>query len=286
MMKNRVCFLILLVSILSTSCNSKQKLADGTKYKEIVTKYTEIKSIVSKEVGDTFYVYVRLPKNYESVNKRYPVLYLLDGDISFNMATSIVRYLQYGKDVPDLIIVAPAYGTLISDNEINHRERDYTFSEYDEFIESGGGEQYLDYFEKELIPFVDSNYRTNENRILCGYSLGGLFSVNVLIKNPNLFNNYIIGSPYLINDTRFINQNLAELNFTGPLKKIFVSVGELEEVEKYHQPIKSIVDILKSKSGIKVNFAEFKNGTHFTSPAEALTYGLKFIFSDNVTKEH
>ena len=282
---NHKIYIFIFISILSLSCNSKQKHANGTKYNEIVTKYTEIKQILSKEVDDTFYVYVRLPKNYLQNNNRHPVLYLLDGDISFNMATSIVRYLQFGKDFPDLIIVAPAYGTLLGDNEVNHRERDYTFSRQEEFTESGGGEEYLNFIEKELITFVDSNYRTNKSRTLNGYSLGGLFSINVLIRNQNLFDNYIVGSPYLINDFHFINQKLTALNLIGPFKKIFVSVGELEEKETYHQPIRSTFDILKTKSGVKVNFAEFKNGTHFTSPAEALTYGLKFIFNDNSNRE-
>jgi len=285
-MNNNVYFLILLVSILITSCNSKQKLVESSKYNKIVTKYTEIKQIISKEVDDTFYVYVRLPKNYESANKRYPVLYLLDGDISFNMATSIVRYLQYGKDVPDLIIVAPAYGTLLNDSEVNYRERDYTFYQIDNFAGSGGGERFLNFIEKELVPFVDTNYRTNNRRVLNGFSLGSLFALNILIKNPGIFNNYIVGSPYLVNDADQISKKLLDINFTPPLKNIFISVGELEETEKYKKPIKSIVDILKTKSAINVNFAEFKNATHFTSPAEALTFGLKFVFSETVYEEH
>lgn len=284
-MKHRVYFFILLIYLLNLSCNSKQKQVDSNKYNKIVTKYTEIKQIISKEVNDTFYVFVRLPKYYKTNNKRYPVLYLLDGDISFNMATSIVRYLQFGGDIPDLIIVAPAYGTLLSDTETNYRERDYTFSEIERFVNSGGGERYLKFVEKELITYVDSSYRTNKKRILNGYSLGGLFAINSLIRNQNLFDNYIVGSPYLINDIDFIKQKLSHLSITTPLKKIFISVGELEDADNYHQPIKSTLDILKTKSGINVNFAEFKNGTHYTSPAEALTYGLKFVFSNNISKE-
>jgi predicted alpha/beta superfamily hydrolase len=278
----------ILFSIIITTfffgCNINDK-TESKNNNSIITKYTELKQIISKEVDDTFYIYVRLPKNYESTNKRYPVLYLLDGDISFNMATSIVRYLQFGKDVPDLIIVAPGYGTLLNDIETNYRERDYTFSEFEKFANSGGGERYLMFIEKELIPFIDSSYRTNKKRILNGYSLGGLFAINSLIRTPNLFDNYIVGSPYLVNDADLINKKLIDISFSSPIKKIFISVGELEEIAQYHKPIKTIVDNLEEKDGIRLHFVEFKNGTHFTCPTEALTYGLKFIFSDTTFAE-
>lgn len=96
--------------------------------KDVLTKYTELKIFFSEEVKDSFYLYIRVPKNYEKENKSYPVLYLLDGDISFNMATSIVRYLQYAKDVPEIIIVGIGYGSMMNDDKINYRERDYSIS--------------------------------------------------------------------------------------------------------------------------------------------------------------
>ena len=115
--KTKIIF-ILFVQFFIWACIGNNTEPD-TKYSKIVTKYTEIKQVASSEVDDTFYVYIRIPKYYHETNKRYPVLYLLDGDISFNMATSVVRYLQFGKDIPDLIIVAPAYGTLLNDSEKN-----------------------------------------------------------------------------------------------------------------------------------------------------------------------
>ena len=137
-MKMTSILLLVFVQILLWNCTRKSVEQDN-KYSNIITKYTEIKQIISNEVDDTFYVFVRLPKYYNESEKRYPVLYLLDGDISFNMAVSVVRYLQFGKDIPDLIIVAPAYGTLLNDDETNFRERDYTISQIERFPGSGGG---------------------------------------------------------------------------------------------------------------------------------------------------
>lgn len=270
---------IVLLLFFAVSCNLPKQEKFETKYKNIITKYTEIKEIFSQEVDDTFYVYVRLPKYYlENPNKRYPVLYLLDGDIAFNMSTSIVRYLQYGKDLPDMIIIGIGYGTMLGDNEQNLRERDYTISQIEQFPKSGGADKYLRFLEKELIPMIESSYRTNDLNILNGYSLGGLFTIYTLVSNPNLFDYYIAGSPYLVNDIDWLVNKTSQLSKFSKLKRLFVSVGETENHNKYHNRIKKITEKLKYVENIELKFVEFENGTHFTCPAETMTYGLKFIF--------
>ncbi len=272
----------LLLAALIMGCKVNEENLPTQKNQEIITKYTEVKEIISQEVDDTFYVYIRLPKNYVEENKRYPVLYLLDGDISFNMATSIVRYLQFGKDVHDLIIVAPAYGTLLNDSETNFRERDYTISEVERWSGSGGAANYLNFLKKELIPLIDSSYRTNNERILNGYSIRRICLLYLhSLNEPNIFGSYIAGSPFLINDLDILIAKSNDILGFNQNKKLFITVGELEDIEIYHKPINSLFEALKNKNGFKVKFTEFKNGTHFTCPSEALAYGLKFIFNEN-----
>lgn len=272
--------LTFLIAVVIIGCTSNETDKQTDKYKSIITKYTEIREIASSEVNDTFYTYIRLPKFYNERKENYPVLYLLDGDIAFNMSTSIVRYLQYGKDIPDIIIVGIGYGTMMNDSEQNYRERDYSISKVDRFPNSGGGENFLKFIEKELIPTIENNYRTDSLRILSGYSLGGLAAINSLVTKPHLFDYYIAGSPYLINDIDLLSGKAEKLEVFPKMKKLFISVGEMENSTDYHQPINKISEILQSKDNFKVNFQQFENGTHFTCPAEALTYGLQFLFKD------
>jgi predicted alpha/beta superfamily hydrolase len=277
---------VTLTLIVAVSCNSPKEEKTAQKYENIIAKYTEIKEIQSREVDDTFYVYVRLPKNYlENTNKRYPVLYLLDGDIAFNMATSIVLYLQYGKDIPEIIIVGIGYGTMLNDIEQNFRERDYTISQFERFKSSGGGVNFTKFLDNELFPLVNSSYRTCGLNIFNGYSLGGLFVLNTLISNSNLFNYYIAGSPYLINDIDSLIKKASQLTKFDESKKLFISVGETEGQNEYKNPIQKITERLKQIENLELSFVEFENGTHFTCPPEALTYGLKFIFSGNNNME-
>jgi len=284
-MKMTVTLVLIILYFTILSCDFTKEQDSKSKYENIVTKYTEIKQIESSEIDDTFHVFIRLPKYYRSSEKRYPVLYLLDGDISFNMTTSVVRYLQFGKDIPDLIIVAPAYGTLLNDNEINYRERDYTISDVERFSESNGGDKYLAFLKKELIPLIDSTYRTNNKRIINGYSLGGLFTINILLTENDLFDSYIAGSPFLINDITELMVLAKNHSFSDKNKQLFISVGELEDNNRYKIHINKLLQELSKKEGLNVKFTEFKDGTHFTCPPEALAYGLKNIFSFDQVKE-
>lgn len=278
-------FYFLIISLLFLAGCKDKNMDVKNNYDNVTTKYTKIKQIISKEVDDTFYVYVRLPKAYtENPDKKYPVLYLLDGDISFNMATSVVRYLQFGKSVPDLIIVAPGYGTMLSDKETNYRERDYTTSKVERFAKSGESKKYLAFLKNELIPMVQSSYRTNKKRILNGYSIGGLFAINTLLEEPDLFTDYIVGSPYLINDFDSLKMKIPAF-YLNEEKRLFMSVGELEENEFYHTPINDVYNLIKNKRKLKSKFSVFEGGTHFTCPSEALTYGLKFVFSPTTIEE-
>ena len=62
--------------------------------------------------------------------------------------------------------------------------------------------------EKELQPYIETKYKTNNDKTIIGQSLGGLFATEVLLKKPTLFNKYIIISPSLWWDNgSLLNQN-------------------------------------------------------------------------------
>ncbi len=259
------------------------------KFTKIVTKYTQLKYIISKNVNDTFFVYVRLPKHYNETNRRYPVIYLLDGDIAFNMATSIVRYLQYGKFVPDVITVGIGYGTMMSDEETNFRNRDYTPTQIEGLPNSGHASEYLKFIKKELIPFIDSTYRTDpDDRTLNGYSLGGLFTLYTMLKEPDLFNRYIAGSPYVYNDVDNLLKTEEKIFKEGNSLhgKLYITVGENESFEKFRNPISRIVNRLRKRQykNFDLFFRIFENGQHLICPAEAMSYGLVYVYNNAVTK--
>ena len=86
-------------------------------------------------------------------------------------------------------------------------------------VTSGGGEKFISFIEKELIPHIDSIYPTEPYRMLIGHSFGGLTVINTLVHHTNLFNAYVAIDPSMWWDKyRLLNESkvaLATKNFTG-----------------------------------------------------------------------
>ncbi len=284
-MKNNYFVLILLIviSYSSTPIFAQVEIKDTVKYSSIVPNHTELKSIYSDIVDDEYYLYIKLPKDYNETNERYPVIYLLDGDIAFTMGWSTVRYLQYGSQLPDVIIVGIGYGSLLSSEEENMRNRDYTISKMPGSDISGGADNFIKSLKTEMMPFIDSVYRTNpKERILNGYSLGGLIALYTFLTEGELFSGYIAGSPYLSLDKEYLQKlmNTSSKQLKNSKAKLFISYGELEDKELYADLINEFVKNL-SKNGFskaQIHKRVFEGGTHFTCPSEAMVYGLKKIF--------
>ena len=230
----------------------------------------------SEEVADSFLIFISVPDGYKDNDKNYPVLYVLDGDIAYGMAASIARYLQIGGNIPELIIVGIGYGSV--DKSVGKkRSRDYRPAQ------TSGAENFLDFLRDELIPFVDSNFRTIPgDRTINGYSIGGLFALYALFNKPETFSRYIAGSPYLIWD----NFSIFKYEEDSPEKignseiKLFVSVGSEEPDDKYFYPIDSMVTRIQERAytGLTLETKVFDGSTHLTGPSETITYGLLSVF--------
>ena len=252
--------------------------------RNVVLNYSVTHVLFSENVQDSFFIYVKLPKDYDKEGSRlYPVIYLLDGDIAFPIAWSVVRYLQFGKILPDVIIVGIGYGGLMDGSKLSKRERDYTISAIDRWQESGGAQEFLYFLKDELFPFLESNYRIDiNNRTLNGHSLGGLFALYTLFSEPQLFQNYIASSPYTYFDVNELlsSEDKNKTDIEGSNRRLFISFGSNEEKERYVAPITKIVNHLQRRdpSYIDFKFRIFEEGVHFSTPAEAMAYGLIHAF--------
>lgn len=237
---------------------------------------TTEQTIYSESVNDTFRILVSLPDNYSLNEQKYPVLYVLDGDIAFGMAASIARYLQIGDNIPELIIVGIGYGS-IDKSAGEKRKRDYRPTS------ANGAENFLSFLEEELIPLIDSNYRTVPgDRTINGYSVGGLFALYSLFTKPEIFSRYILGSPSLSWDEYSIfkyEENSPDKILDKKIN-IFISVGSEEPDEKYFNPIDNLVTQMQERkySGVKLEAKVFDGSTHLAGPPESLTHGLLSVF--------
>jgi len=273
---------IIVVAFILIKVVSAQEISDAEEKKDLFN--TQVKVFHSSIIDDDFYIYISLPDGYEESVKKYPVLYVLDGDISFGMAASIARYLQFGNSIPELIIVGIGYGAL-KKSKGNARIRDYTISNRRNRPGSGGAPKFRKFLQEELIPYIDDEFRTEpDDRILNGYSMGGLFALYSLFTEPDLFNRYIIGSPHVSWDNfRIFSVQEDAFNSIGDIDaRMFISVGSEQSQETYFDPIDKMVRLFEEKGyeSLKLYTKVFDGGTHLVCPPEALSYGLVSVFSE------
>ncbi len=150
-------------------------------------------------------VWIYLPACYDSCDKRFPVLYMHDGQNLFDNATSysgewgIDEYLDtLGSHDNHCIVVAVDHGGNKRLNE--YCPYDFELKGIGAMSQSnkGEGKEYVDFLVKTLKPYIDKNYRTaksKENTAIAGSSMGGLISLYAVLKYPKIFGAAGIFSP-------------------------------------------------------------------------------------------
>ena len=191
---------------------------------------TEEKKLFSRLVGIEYQLAVWLPKTYVTSAKPYPVIYVLDGDAWFGMATSLIPLLNWADQVPEMIIVGIGYKRSMAEWGVL-REKDFKIPEVQDDPPDSHADLFLDALKQELIPFVEANYRTDpRERTLFGYSSSGFFAVYTLLNEPDLFRHILAGSPDTDLSCPYLlahDQKLASRE-SKPLIDLFLTVGDLE----------------------------------------------------------
>ena len=209
---------------------------------------------------------IYLPPSYFSKPKQnYPVLYILDGEYNFRYVSGILE-LQGGiaENIPEMILVAIS----------GKGSKDYTENckpSIPGIQDSGNADQVLEFIEKELIPYINTKYRTLDYKILAGHSIGGLFIINAALKKPTLFNNYIAISPALWWEDSAINKVARNIYESKSSTKANVYVSLANEkgmgVEKFLKLV-----------GPEFQFKQFENENHNSVGAPTYKWALKDIF--------
>ena len=214
-------------------------------------------------------VWIYLPEDYyeaSAADKRYPVLYMQDGQNVFDKLYSafgkewevdktLDKFFKLDKEVP--IVIAPV-------TDENRRTELTPFKNANG--EGGRGDDYLDFIVNELKPFIDAAYRTKADRhhtAIGGASLGGLFSFYAGLKMQDKFSRVISLSPAFFFSPKemFAFANQTEINYKD--FKIYFSCGDKEDrYPTMVQDMNEMVEILKKKNFKNMRSSVVENGEH------------------------
>ncbi|PJE48104.1 MAG: hypothetical protein CUR34_01095 [Sediminibacterium sp.] len=250
------------------------------------------KYLYSKVLSEKRELYIYIPNSYNNNDyKHYPVLYLLDGGTLFQSFSGIVDRLSSdaSPQIPEMIVV----GIQTS----QHRLRDasptksligYRGVEEEAFKESGGADKFLKFIEKELIPHIDSSYRTNSYRTFVGYSFTGLPVLHSLFTQKNLFNSYLVIDFSAWWDNQVTLKNFHSFLTSYQNKKlvdVFISTEERVINKVYPAKVNATWTFMKAFQKKRPNNIQYgmkkykyKEENHHSMPLISFIDGIKYIF--------
>ncbi len=239
-MKKLVILFVVLINVLPL-CAQNARIVEGLAMNSRVLNQEVKYSII-------------LPENYYASKKAYPVVYLLHG-----LGDNESSWLEYGnvsqyvdaavkkKEIVPMIYVMP------------QGFRSYYVNDY------AGKFNYMDMFVQELVPYIDSRYRTiadKEHRATLGYSMGGFGALILPVKNPDVFTISVPLSISVRTDEQYMTEDVHPPDQVGKVwdeqwGRLFGGEGttgadRITEYYKQHSPFHIFAGDLTALKNIKL----------------------------------
>lgn len=260
-----------------------------------------IDTIHSKILNEDRFIWLHIPKA-QPANKKLPVIFVLDAEANFDETQKTL----------DKLSKEPASNTaanviLVGIGNIWQRYRDYSPTHVEAASAgidaataktTGGGEAFVSFLEKEVLPHIEKKYPVSSNRTLIGHSMGGLMVIYILLKHTALFDNYVAIDPALWWDNhKLLNEGASILgNQQFGNKRLFLAIANETEVKMMANQVKKdtssktalirpsflLADIVEKNRQNKLNFQWkfYQDEHHMTVNTPATHDALKTLVNN------
>jgi len=225
-------------------------------------------------------VIVWLPPGYATdKSKRYPVLYMHDGQNLFDPTTSFQGIDWQVDETADMLIKNQEISPIIIVGIYN------TTNRRDEYSNTPLGKKYADFLINKLKPFIDKKYRTlsdRENTATCGSSMGGLISFILAWEHSEIFSKAICMSPAFKIDKVDYGKKVEQYSGLKKDIKIYIYNGGLDLDKKLQPGIDKMTHALIEKGYIPgtdfIKFIDEKAPHNESAWAKHFEQPLKFFY--------
>jgi predicted alpha/beta superfamily hydrolase len=267
--------------------------------------FTSTVNIRSHYNQEDYNLFIRVPNDYGIDNKSYPILVVLDPNFLFSSLYGINSVAQnyiicgIGHDGVDFCDLPQHERSDISEIA---RSRDFLPFGLDPniFIEgapkdlvnrilqcTGKADDFMLLIKNQIIPFLESNFRTSHNHTILGHSFGGVFVCFAFLNYPEIFSNYIAISPIL--DSRYYVQKEMfgnQYKFSeGRKSNVYIAIGSLEDDDRttnYLQKLEKECRKITDHEQIIGKFELVQGEDHVSVALSGMLRGFRFI--NNVLK--
>jgi len=249
---------------------------------------TEVRQLDSAITGQPYQIKIQFPRGYDDESARYPVLYVIDAETNFGGVGYITQRLVKDELIPKILIVGVAYD-VDYEEFYRLRSRDLTPTEVPELRiggktvadPTGGAAEFAQFLERELIPFVEQNYRAEPGaRALYGHSYGGLFASYVLMEHAQLFDRYLILSPSLWFNENELLAELPSVDFQLRPTRLYMASGALEgRIRDLQSRFAEQLEAM-DPTNLRMKAEILPNETHRSIFGRGFTDGMRFLYAE------
>ncbi|MCX2681705.1 alpha/beta hydrolase-fold protein [Galbibacter sp. EGI 63066] len=225
-----------------------------------LTKHLEIES---KYLGEKREVEIYFPPSYQGLEiKKYPVMYVMDGQEYFLHPVAYQKMLRFKDKSPEFIVVG------INSDRKKRR-----------ILYHQDASRFINFIKKELIPLIDENYRTLEEkeRIYFGWEMAGGLGLEIFANHPNMFSAFFLASP-----THFTEDRIAALDKTTTENTPYLYFSKAPEETYIEKSLNEVDSVFKTRNP-KHTFWKVDNllgEDHYTTPLKTISNGLRDYFKD------
>jgi len=247
--------------------------------------------------GKSYDISVQLPADYKKADQAFPIVYSVhDGAYLINYDSIVAPLLRHSQ-MPDVIVVnvRPALPEGRAKGRASPVENmarssawanDLTLSgqEFSGGTTIGGqATVFADFFEKELIPHIESAYRcVPGDRCLAGFDVGALFAVETALTRPHLFTRLLVLAPASWADGATIRlaQERVASGF-DPSLRMYLAIGSADN-PAFVASFEQLSAVFESKKfeQLRIKSRILTDRRHANVVAPAAREGLKFVYSD------
>ena len=212
-------------------------------------------TIKSSALNQDRTIQIYTPEGYSDSTEDYPVLYVLDGQWFFLSGVAIQKALRAPGAVPEMIVVGI--------NNSNPLRRKLFGDEYEKFT---------DFLINEVIYYVDSNYRTNKERVIFGWEAAAYYISELILDKSDVFNGAIItDGGYASEDSvkKFSSDKDIYLFMANSRKDIYY----IGSTEAFHEILKK-----NDPENLIWKYSLFDDEVHETLAHLAIYKGLRYYY--------
>ena len=228
-------------------------------------------TIVSKFLNEKRSIEIQLPRSYDvELEKKYPLMLVLDGEYMFNIVSGSVDYLSYWGDIPENLVVGL--------NQKDTRFKDSSVFDNLTHTPITSTANFYDFIVSELIPYMSKNFRISEFKVIVGQERTANFANFFLLKQNPIFRGVISISPRISTNMKsYLAQQLSKTN-SKIVYTLSTSTNDFESIYKNVSDLNNSLDSIDNKN-LRFQSLIFEKENHYILPSISVPSSIRATYS-------